>query len=66
MKQVGVAGPQIKAAIAAIRYWKDKQNLSWENLEQSASSKSGAEHKIKGFASGTLKALKEVSEMPGT
>jgi hypothetical protein len=66
LKQVGVAALQIEAAIAAIHYWKDRQNLSWQNLEQSASPKSGAEHKIKGFASGTLKALKEVSEMPGT
>jgi|SRR6478672_8746947 len=55
---------QAEAMWNAIQYWKQPgRNLTWENLEKSAKSKSGKD-KITGFADGTYQQLRKIGEIP--
>ncbi len=64
LQQVGAQKPQIESALKAIAHWKQPgKTLTWANLERSAKAKAGAEHKVPGFAQGTLNYLKQIGEI---
>lgn len=59
LKQVGTQDKQIRAAIEAVKFWKQsEQGLTWENLEKSTRAKGKSQYKIAGFAEGTLNRLR--------
>jgi ParB-like chromosome segregation protein Spo0J len=61
LEECGANANQIKAALAAIKYWKtSSESLTWHKLEKST--KAG-EHKIKNFAKGTYQKLKKVADI---
>ncbi len=65
LKQVGVSKSNATAAWKAIEYWKTPgREITWENLEQSASAKLSSKKKIRGFAEGTYEKLKEIGNIP--
>ncbi|HLO84972.1 MAG TPA: hypothetical protein VK203_08175 [Nostocaceae cyanobacterium] len=60
LENAGVRINNIKAALEAIKYWKQPgRKLSWDNLEKSTKPK--GIHKIPNFAHGTYQKLKKVT-----
>jgi hypothetical protein len=61
LSEVGVKPNYIKAALQAIKYWKETdKTLTWQNLL--ISTKTG-KHKITGFADATYQKLKQIAEI---
>ena len=61
LEEAGANTNQRKAALEAIKYWKKSDKaLTWQNLKQSTIS---GQHKIKNFAEGTYKKLKNVADI---
>ncbi len=62
LQKKGATDNQIKAALEAIKYWRESgKGLTLPNLKKSTESKS-KEHKIKNFGKGAYEKLKEVAD----